>query len=292
MATIEPYKDIFISQPTGEGGVLINNNFKTLADDNYEKTTQIANITANYSLKTETQVVANNLSAEIASRIESDNTVFNSLNSTILNVSGEIQGQIDQLYVNFSSTIISGASISGDNLYLVGNAYSMGERLARISEVGGSQAFAASANAYIQSVAVTTEASGNIMNYVSNLPTGSVTYNQITYDATDLTDVIAPSGNFNLLIIKNCASPLTFGTPVNMSNGQTVKIILEPPSPGSSMYVTMPVSGYSSITQALFDSLWTSTGTKPAAAMFEYTKLNSAESTKICSVVYTSLESI
>jgi hypothetical protein len=204
---------------------------------------------------------------------------------------------------------LTGTTANLSAIVLTADAYSRGERLARISEIGGpgggtaeasanalAQSFtitcAASANAYVQSLAVTVEASANIMNFVENRPTGSVTYSQISYDAADLSNTITPSGNFNLLVITNCANPLTFGTPVNMSNGQAVKIILEVPSPGSSsLNVTLPTSGYSSITQALFDSLWISTGPKPFAAMFEYTKMNTL-SGKVCSVNYISLEAL
>lgn len=288
---IIPYKTIFITQPTGDGGILIENNFKTLADLDSVKTTQIANITANYSLKTETQVVANNLSAETIARIAGDNSLQSNLTSSIDNtmfVIGELSGTVNGIFNSLATYVISAGAISGDNLYLSSDAYSMGERLARISEVGGSQTAASSANAFVQSSAFTIEASGNIMNYVS---TGSVTYKQISYDAADVSNTISPSGDFDVLILTNCVNPLSFGTPVNMSEGQQTKIILEPSSPGASIYVTFPANGYTSITETLFNSLWNSTGVKPAAAMFEYTKINSLAG-KICTVNYTSLEAV
>jgi hypothetical protein len=93
MPIIEQYKEIFISQPTGEGGQLIQNNFKKLADLNESKTTQIANITASYTLKTETTIISNSLTAETAARIAGDNTV----NNNIAAGDALLQSEIDNL---------------------------------------------------------------------------------------------------------------------------------------------------------------------------------------------------
>ena len=102
MATINQYKTIFISQPTGEGGVLIQNNFKTLADLDESKTSQIANITGNYSKKIETQIVIDNLNSEIGARIQGDTTVYNAS----LNISGSLQSQITKNLINATAMAI------------------------------------------------------------------------------------------------------------------------------------------------------------------------------------------
>ena len=86
MPTIVPYKEIFISQPTGEGGVLIQSNFKKLADLNEVKTSQIASITANYSLKTETLTVSNSVIAETSARIDGDTILSNKIDDNVTNL--------------------------------------------------------------------------------------------------------------------------------------------------------------------------------------------------------------
>lgn len=237
MATIIPYKTIFISNPTGDGGILIENDLKILADLDADKTSKLQNITANYALSTDVQTVASNLTSETAARIAGDNNLQSEIDS-ILN------GTVNGIFTNLTTLNISADTISGNNLYLVGNAYSMGERLARISEIG------------------TGGGSGSVVSYSEKVVDGSVV------------STITPSGNYDVIIYKNCNGSMTIDDVVNwhnVANGQTVKIICE------NTYIygfTLPTGCYSSITQSDLGSIWGFTGSHPNGAMFELTKFN------------------
>lgn len=81
MATIEPYKTIFISQPTGEGGKLIQNNFKILADLNEISTNKVQSLSGNLNSeiinRTNNDILlSTTINTEIENRIESNNNLM------------------------------------------------------------------------------------------------------------------------------------------------------------------------------------------------------------------------
>lgn len=104
MSTIEQYKTIFISQPTGDGGKLIQNNFKTLADLNEISVNNI-------------QSISGNLNTEIENRTTADNILNSSLNTEIENRTTTditLQSNIDAIYNDGS--LIYTSSVSGSIL--------------------------------------------------------------------------------------------------------------------------------------------------------------------------------
>jgi len=114
---IIPYKNILISNPTGEGGRLIENNLKTLADGQFANTNSIVAISGSYALKVYADLIASNLEEEIINRTNSDTV----LSSNIVVASGDniLHGIMtfkeDGTHVGLGDTFI------GDHQVIIGN---------------------------------------------------------------------------------------------------------------------------------------------------------------------------
>lgn len=125
---------------------------------------------------------------------------------------------------------------------------------------------------------------------------GSASYSQLTLDdeyGMNYMD-ITPNGLYNVTTYKNSGKtsgqPKSFNAPINMSNGQTIKIIF---TKSADLAFNLPTYCYSSISQAALDSIWNITAA-PVGCVFEITKIDEAldQLGKSAIFTYTTLENI
>lgn len=126
MANVEIYKMINVIQPIGDGGVIINNNFKIIADNLEKNANDIAAETVNRTVADQT--LQQEINSEIVNRINADANLQTQLIQEISDrnvAEANLQNNINGVTQSLSgyTTLLATASISG-NLYSLTNSVS------------------------------------------------------------------------------------------------------------------------------------------------------------------------